>query len=105
MGKKFIDCLYLDIRVFRANSKDIKLHRKVKMDTNSRLSFGIELICSSACKPSESKDIDSFREESYRSSSGSPVNFESKRSSSVSPLPFYVPASYLSAFPPPGRTI
>ena len=66
------------------------------MDTKSRLSFGMDFILSSACRPSESKDSNIYNEDDSRSSSGSPDSYYSDRSSSVSPPPFFTPISFPS---------
>ena len=66
------------------------------MDTKSKLTFGMDFILSSACRPSESKDSNIYSEDSSRSSSGSPDSYYSERSSSVSPPPFFTPMSFPS---------
>ena len=75
------------------------------MDKNSRLSFGMDFILSSACRPAEAKERDFYSEDSSRSSSGSPDSFYSDRSSSVSPPPFSSPVSFFPTFPSPSQLL
>ena len=89
----------LPVYLKTSTSKHLNLNTEPKMDKNSRLSFGIDFILSSSCRPSESKDKSVYSEESSRSSSGSPDNLYSYRSSSVSPPPFSAPFKFLPGFP------